>query len=264
LDTVQRFEPDSLVEHAVHWINHTVSWADGYSAVIAHAAGLHLAGLFDIALMTKLQADDTVVSLDVTPAAVLASQAAASVASTLASLKNGILSYVQTLWGQSFAAASDGTVTDAWNGPLTPATKQARQEQADRYSTELHDLLRQFGQVADEGAGELRGYRSYLADARFRDGKPVMLDDGYGVDPHTGQPIEPPPPGEPPPGKQWWYHAGTGWKLDDHLQPCDPDRIRRDALGVLGGLIPPVSPEGVLLDLNAINSIVDINQCEGP
>ena len=271
LSTILAAELDSPVEHGALWATHGTTWTDGYSAVLAQAQALNFQGLTADATHARVLADESRVALDLAPTALAAQATASSTASTLASMQTGIRAYVETLEqpAQQYAAADDGTVTDAWAGPLTPQMRQARQAIAEGYTTELQDLMRQFSQADQQGAAALREHASTLAGQRFADGQPIgriqaVDNQTLGKDPTDGQPIPPPPGGPVPPGKQWWYHYGTGWKLDDPLHPCDGYRIAGDGLGVLGGLLPPTSLPGVLADLNAIRSIIDIDQCEGP
>lgn len=112
-------------------------------------------------------------------------------------------------------------------------------------------------------AGAIRGPGDFSAYHTSTNGH--IAGHVQAVDNHIGH--GDPPPGPVPPGKQWWWHEGTGWKLDDHLKPCDTQKVLGDLASIVGGLIAAPTlphPAGILAEFNAGRAIADIDTCEGP
>lgn len=239
LPQVEAYDPQHLMSAAQHWDEKAQIWEDTLGEFHASAQGLDFLGRTAAATRASAarQHQDALALAD------RLRQAASIAGNACDELRQGkqrVLNKVQDAINNGFEVGPTYTVTDTRGSHASDSP--ARQVAAQEFST---DMIRY--------ATALYEHDSLTASRMIQ-----------AVDFKTDGHIPDPPPGPVPPGKQWWYHEGTGWKLDDHLQPCSGDRVAGDVLSVAGALVPPVGLPGVLADLNALRAIIDIDQCEGP
>lgn len=237
LPQIQAYDPQHLMSAAAYWDETAQRWEDTLGEFDASAQGLDFLGA--TAAMTRESAarqhQGAITDADkLRQAAAVASNAA----DELRQGRQRVLDLVKHAADNGFTVSPTYQVTDTSGSHATDSAARAAAGQ--QISA---DLVRR--------AGELWTHDADTA------GRMVQAVDFH----------EPPPPGPVPPGKQWWYHAGTGWKLDDHLKPCTEGQVEGDLSSIAGGVIAAPAlpnPAAILGELNALRGLIDIEQCEGP
>jgi hypothetical protein len=262
---VMSYHPSHFAEAAEHYSATANTWLDSSGLQYTEVAGLTWQGLAGAAYRAVSAADHATVTAAAEQAHAAAAMATADGAQVWAAL-SAAQHAISAAESAGFTVSEDlGQVSDS-TPAVTAAQRQARQAQAGVHAQHIAVAVRALVSADTQAAGRARAATDFSLYHRDVNDHIMTVDDkkDLGTDPHTGQPIPPPPPGPVPEGKQWWYHAGTGWKLDDHLKPCDGVGIFGDALSIGGAALLPQSAASILTDLNALRAIIHIDQCEGP
>lgn len=239
LSHLRGYNTDHLAAASMHWTEAAGRWRNTYITVEQETGLLDWEGAAREAAVARVARDHAVVRANAS-----ALEQAASIAREAAS---SLLTMAHAVTHLADEATENGYMVNDDYSVDFPRTANVAEYKTKFFAAE-----------------------KYSADLRFRAGNfmahehQTAADLIQAVDNHT---IPNPPPGPVPPGKQWWYHEGTGWKLDDHLHPCTEGQIEGDLSSIAGGVIAAPTlpnPAAILGEFNALRGLIDIEQCEGP
>jgi hypothetical protein len=265
---VLTYKPVHFAQAVEHFGKTSASWEDASATQHAEAMALTSESWKGVAA----NAYQAVASAD--HATVMAASAQAGAAATLAGA-DGNLVWDAQLAAQYAIEDADAAGIDVSEGfqltdrlPPMPGMTQARQAEMQFHASAIGAAVSNLVVQDQRAAAAMRAAGDFTPYHQPPNGHIQGMDNDLRFDPHgSNTQIPDPPPDQLEDGKQWWYHAGTGWKQDDHLHPCTGPQIAGDITSIATGAAAGpaiITPPGMVAEANAARGIVDLDQCEGP